>query len=254
MADGTLLQIEDLGIRFGGLVALEAISFSVRQGEVFGLLGPNGAGKTTLFNLISGALKPSSGRILFEGRNITRAKPDRRSKLGIARTFQITQPFHELSVEENVMVGTITRHSSLTAMRREAAPYVEMVGLEHKRHALAKELSTGQRKRLELARALATRPRLLLLDEVTGGVDHASIRGLVDLVASLRDTGVTLLVVEHNMRVITELADRMVFLNRGRMLVEGAPDEVASHDDVVNLYLGSAGQGGSAGAGEGIHA
>ena len=234
-----LLSIEGLGIAFGGVRALQNINFEVQPGEIFGLLGPNGAGKTTLFNLIAGALKPSHGLIHFDGEDITRLKPDRRAKRGIARTFQITQPFHELSVEENVMVGTLTRHRSVRAMRDEAAPYVDQVGLSHKRHALAKELSTGQRKRLELARALAMRPRLLLLDEVTGGVDHASIRGLVDLVASLRETGVTMIVVEHNMRVITELAERMMFLNRGQKLVEGSPEEVAAHPDVVNLYLGA---------------
>jgi branched-chain amino acid transport system ATP-binding protein len=242
MADGShdeILRVEGLGIRFGGLIALDDISFGVRRGEVFGLLGPNGAGKTTLFNLIAGALSPTSGRVVYEGRDVTGLRPDRRSALGIARTFQITQPFLELSVEENVMVGALTRCRTLDEMRFAAGPIVDRVGLAHKRHAPAKELSTGQRKRLELARALATRPRLLLLDEVTGGVDHASIGGLLDLVEHLRDTGVTLLVVEHNVRALMRLADRIVFLNRGRMLAEGTPAEIASHSEVVNLYLGA---------------
>ena len=235
-----ILAVEGLGIRFGGLVAVNDVSFQVRRGEVFGLLGPNGAGKTTLFHLIAGALRPTTGRIRFEGRDITGLRPDQRSRLGIARTFQITQPFAELTVEENVMAAGLVRHRSLAEMRHAAGPFVDMVGLGHKRHALAKELSTGQRKRLELARAMATGPRLLLLDEVTGGVDQASIPGLIDLVAKLRETGVTLVLVEHNMRVIMRLSDRMMFLNRGEKLAEGAPDAIASHPDVVNLYLGSA--------------
>lgn len=233
-----ILAVDGLTIRFGGLVAVNAVSFTVRRGEVFGLLGPNGAGKTTLFHLIAGALHPTAGRIRFEGRDVTGLRPDRRSRLGIARTFQITQPFAELTVEENVMAATLVRYGSLAQMREAAGPYVDMVGLGSKRHALAKELSTGQRKRLELARAMATGPRLLLLDEVTGGVDQASIPGLIDLVARLRETGVTMILVEHNMRVIMRLSDRMMFLNRGEKLAEGAPDAIASHPDVVNLYLG----------------
>ncbi|MCC7275886.1 MAG: ABC transporter ATP-binding protein [Alphaproteobacteria bacterium] len=235
-----ILRVEGLGIRFGGLVAVNDVAFTVRRGEVFGLLGPNGAGKTTLFNLIAGALRPTSGRIWFEGRDVTRLGPDRRSRRGIARTFQITQPFAELTVEENVMAAALVRHRSLAEMRAAAGPFVEMVGLAHKRHALAKELSTGQRKRLELARAMATGPRLLLLDEVTGGVDQASIPGLIDLVARLRAEGMTLILVEHNMRVIMRLSDRMMFLNRGEKLAEGPPDAIAAHPDVVGLYLGAA--------------
>ncbi|WP_123692968.1 ABC transporter ATP-binding protein [Allostella humosa] len=235
-----ILEVEGLGIRFGGLVAVNDVSFRVARGQVFGLLGPNGAGKTTLFNLIAGALQPTTGRIRFEGRDVTGMKPDRRSRLGIARTFQITQPFAELTVEENVMAAALVRHRSLAEMRHAAGPYVDMVGLSHKRHELAKSLSTGQRKRLELARAMATQPRLLLLDEVTGGVDQASIPGLIDLVAKLRETGVTLILVEHNMRVIMRLSDRMMFLNRGEKLAEGPPDAIANHPDVVNLYLGAA--------------
>ncbi|MGE0715835.1 MAG: ABC transporter ATP-binding protein [Alphaproteobacteria bacterium] len=238
--DDDILRVEGLGIRFGGLVAVAEVDFAVRRGEVFGLLGPNGAGKTTLFHLIAGALQPTTGRIWFEGRDVTALRPDRRSRLGIARTFQITQPFAELTVEENVMAAALVRHRTLAEMREAAGPYVEMVGLAHKRHALAKELSTGQRKRLELARAMATKPSLLLLDEVTGGVDQASIPGLIDLVARLRESGVTLILVEHNMRVIMRLSDRMMFLNRGEKLAEGAPDEIARHPDVVNLYLGAA--------------
>jgi branched-chain amino acid transport system ATP-binding protein len=234
-----ILRVQGLSKNFGGLAALRDISLSVREGEIFGLLGPNGAGKTTLFNLISGALRPTSGVILFEERDITGCKPDRRSRLGIGRTFQIVQPFSELTVEENVMTGAITRHTRIKHMREEIQDYIDLVGLAEKRHSRAKQLSTGQLKRLELARALATHPKLMLLDEVTGGVDHATIPGLIDLVSRLRDRGVTLVVIEHNVRVIMELADRVMFLNRGETLAEGSPDDISRHPAVVNLYLGS---------------
>jgi branched-chain amino acid transport system ATP-binding protein len=237
--EAPILSVEKVSKNFGGLAALNDINLSVRLGEIFGLIGPNGAGKTTLFNLLSGALRPDSGRIVFGEDNITRFKADRRSRLGIGRTFQIAQPFLELTVEENVMTGAITRHIRIKHMREEIQEYIDLVGLTDKRNSPAKQLSTGQRKRLELARALATHPKLMLLDEVTGGVDHASIPVLMELVLRLRDRGVTLLIIEHNVRVISELADRIMFLNRGEKLAEGSPDEISRHPDVVNLYLGS---------------
>lgn len=239
MSEPPFLSVDSVSKNFGGLAALQNVSLSVRQGEIFGLLGPNGAGKTTMFNLISGAFRPTSGFIFFQQKNITHYKADRRSRLGIGRTFQIAQPFTELTVEENVMTGSITRHTRIKHMREEIQEYIDLVGLAEKRHSPAKQLSTGQLKRLELARALATHPKLMLLDEVTGGVDHASISGLIDLVTSLRDRGVTLVVIEHNVGVIMELADRIIFLNRGEKLAEGSPDEISRHPAVVNLYLGS---------------
>jgi branched-chain amino acid transport system ATP-binding protein len=239
MPQAPILRVDRVSKTFGGLTALLDVSLAVRQGEIFGLLGPNGAGKTTMFNLISGALRPTSGFIFFQEEDVTRYKADRRSRLAIGRTFQIAQPFAELTVEENVMTGAITRHTRIKHMRQEIQEYIDLVGLAEKRYSPAKELSTGQLKRLELARGLATHPKLMLLDEVTGGVDHASIPGLIDLVMRLRDRGVTLVVIEHNVRVIMELADQVAFLNRGEKLAEGSPDEIARHPEVVNLYLGS---------------
>lgn len=230
----------NLSVHFGGIVAVDDVSFSVEQGEIFGILGPNGAGKTTTFNLIAGAVTLGSGEISLDGVAVSRLRPDQRARSGIARTFQITQPFEHLSVEENVMVGSLFRGGSIASMRDEARGLLEAVGLGSKVKAEAKQLSTGQRKRLELARALATRPRLLLLDEVTGGVDQPSIPGLIELVAKLRDRGITIIIIEHNMRVITGLADRLMFLNRGAKLTEGKPAEVMRHPDVLKLYLGSA--------------
>ena len=230
-----LLAIEGAVKRFGGVVAVDRVDLKVEAGRIVGLLGPNGAGKTTLFNLIAGRLAADEGRIRYDGRDITGLKPDARSRLGIARTFQITQPFVDLSVEENVMVAL---RGTIAERRRAARPFVEMVGLKAKADDPARHLSTGQRKRLELARAMATDPRLLLLDEVTGGVDHASVGGLVQLVRDLNARGVTIVIIEHNTGIIMDIADHVVFLNRGAKLAEGPPTEIARHPEVVRLYLG----------------
>lgn len=233
-----ILRVLNLTKRFGGLVAVNDVTFDVVPGEILGLLGPNGAGKTTLFNMIAGLHLPSSGRLEFKGRDISRAKPHRRAGLGIARTFQITQPFAEMTVEENVMVGALSRCGRVGEARERAQKYIAFVGLTEKRGSLGKELSTGQRKRLELARALATEPTLLLMDEVTGGVDQSAIPGLVDLVTRLKAEGMTIIIIEHNMRVISQLSDRLMFLNNGKAVLMGTPDEVVSNPDVQALYLG----------------
>ena len=234
-----LLDVRDLTKHYGGVSASDAVTFSVADGEIFGVIGPNGAGKTTLFNLITGFEKPDRGTIVFGGRDITGLRPDQRNRSGIARTFQILKPFPRMTVEENVMAGALPRAQGVAEARERAGQYIELVGLAEKRHALGRELSTGQRKRLEMARAMATQPTLLLLDEVTGGVDQPSIPGLIDLVGRLRNEGVSIMVIEHNMRVLMELADRVMFLNLGRKLAEGLPTEVVRHPDVTRLFLGS---------------
>lgn len=238
MSSKTLLRVDDITMSFGGLVAVANLSLTVGAGEILALVGPNGAGKTTTFHVIAGVHKPTAGRIIFDGQDITSSKPDKRCRAGLARTFQITQPFHELTVEENVMVGALAHHHDLADARLDARRYLQMVGLGERANVLAKGLSTGQRKRLEMARAMATRPKLLLLDEVTGGVDQKSIPGLIELVKQLRREGLTLVIIEHNMRVINELADRAVFMNRGEKLVEGKPSDVMQRPEVVELYLG----------------
>jgi branched-chain amino acid transport system ATP-binding protein len=235
---GPLLELAGLTKRFGGVYANRDVSFAVGRGEIVGLIGPNGAGKTTVFNLVTGFLRPDSGTVRFAGAEVTGQRPDRLCHLGVARTFQILKPFPRLTVEENVMIGALTRGGGMHRARESARRCLALVGLEHKRNILARGLSTGQRKRLEMARALATGPQLLLLDEITGGVDQPSIPGLIELVGRLRDEGVTLLVIEHNMRVIMGLADRVVFLHLGEKLAEGRPSEIAAHPDVVALYLG----------------
>ncbi|MBI2527892.1 MAG: ABC transporter ATP-binding protein [Candidatus Rokubacteria bacterium] len=232
-----LLEARNISKRFGGLQANRDLSLDVSDGEIVGLIGPNGAGKTTFFNIVAGVYRPDTGSLRFRGREITGARPHVVSRLGIARTFQIPRPFDTMTVIDNVLVGLVPR-AGAAAADREARALVAAVGLTEKADALASSLSTGQRKRLELARALATRPSLLLLDEVTGGVDQRSIPGLVELVRSVRARGVTLLVVEHNMRVMASLADRIVALNLGAKIAEGRPAEVARDAEVVRTYLG----------------
>ena len=234
----TLLEIRGLSKRFGGVYASRDVSFDVDAGAIVGLIGPNGAGKTTLFNLVTGFLNPDAGEVRFDGREVTGLRPDVLSRRGMARTFQILKPFARLTVEENVMVGALARGENMAGARARAQRCLDLVGIAHKSADLARNLSTGQRKRLEMARAMATQPRLLLLDEVTGGLDQPSIPGLIELVARLRGEGVTLLVIEHNMRVIMGLADKVVFLHLGEKLAEGAPAEIARDPKVVSLYLG----------------
>ena len=232
------LSVLGLTKSYGGVSANRAISFAVRAGEIFGVIGPNGAGKTTLFNLVSGFERPDDGTVSFEGKDVTGLRPDRLNRLGVARTFQVMKPFLRMTVEENVMMGALPRCGGLEEARERAHYCIALVGLEAKTKMLARELSTGQRKRLEMARAMATRPKLLLLDEITGGVDLPSVRGLVELVGRLREEGATLLIIEHNMRVIMQLALRVMFLHLGQKVTEGSPTEVAADPRVRALYLG----------------
>jgi branched-chain amino acid transport system ATP-binding protein len=235
------LEVSGLTRTYGGLIANRAISFDVMQDEILCIIGPNGAGKTTLFNLLSGFERPDKGTVRFEGKDVTGLRPDRLNRLGIARTFQIMRPFARMTAAENVIIGALPRCSGLEEARSEAERCLALVGLRHKSDSLAGGLSTGQRKRLEMARAMATRPRLLLLDEITGGVDLPSIAGLVELVLQLRNEEVTLLVIEHNIRVTMQLADRVVFLHLGQKIAEGLPTQVASDPNVRRLYLGGGG-------------
>lgn len=240
VASAPLLQVDAITMRFGGIVAIDNLSLDVKQGQILALMGPNGAGKTTTFHVIAGVHKPTSGRILFQGQDITAMRPDGRCRAGVARTFQITQPFEQLSVTENIMVGARPFHHSMAELRKASEAFADQVGLGDRLDTPAKGLSTGQRKRLELARAMATRPKLLLMDEVTGGVDMKSIPGLIDLVKSLRRGGLTIVLIEHNMKVINDLADEAIFMNRGARMVSGTPYQVATDPAVVELYLGEA--------------
>ena len=234
------LTVSGITKRFGGITANRDVSFEVAPGELVGIIGPNGSGKSTLFEVISGFYRPDAGEVRLDGGRLTGLAPDRVCRMGIARTFQKLRPFAGLTVIDNVVIGALTRTRDVRHARERALALLDRVGLGEKAFAHARTLSTGQRKRLELARALATEPRVLLLDEVTGGVDQRSIPGLVGLVRELHRDGLTLLVIEHNMRVITAVAQRIVALYLGEKIADGPPDVVVRDRHVVEAYLGQA--------------
>ncbi len=236
-----LLEVRDLTKRFDGLVALDRVSLRIAEREIVGLLGPNGSGKTTLINVIAGRWPPTAGRVLFDGRDITSQPAHELCRLGIARTFQTVKPFDHLSVLDNVALGVLygrRQRVPLEVAREEARRFLEIVDLEDKAGDLAGTLSMGQRKRLELARALATQPRLLLLDEVGAGLTPAGGAALRQLLARLRDEGLTILGVEHTLHAMADIADRLIVLHGGCIIAEGPPEEVLERQDVVEAYMG----------------
>jgi len=234
----SLLEVSHLTRHFGGLTAVQDLSFSIAPGEIVGLIGPNGAGKTTTFNLLSGFITPSAGDIVFSGSKLNGLKPHQVCHLGLTRTFQIVQPFPDMTVLENVMVGAYTRHARSAQARQKAEQMLERVGLGHKAETLGRELTLVELKRLEIGKALATEPRLLLLDEVAAGLNTVEIEDVLTLVRQLNQEGVTLLIVEHLMKVIMSLSHRIVVLDFGQKIAEGAPEEISRNPAVLEAYLG----------------
>ncbi len=236
-----LLDVQGLSKAFGGLLAVDGLSFAVREGEILGLLGPNGSGKTTVFNLIAGALPPDGGQIYFSGRQITRCPPSLRAALGIARTFQLVRVLPNLSALDNVVVARLYGHASapsLSHARAEAWTCLERVGLHAKGRSVAARLTLVERKELEIACALATRPRLVLLDEPAAGLHLEEINALLSLCGQIRREGITLVIVEHNIRAVRALCDRVIVLHAGRKIAEGTPAQALEHAEVVQVYLG----------------
>ena len=234
----SLLQCIGATKAFGGLVAVNGATLELGEGEILGLIGPNGAGKTTLFNIISGEIPPDEGSIHFNGGDITGLKPHVIAQRGLVRTFQIVKPFAKLSVVENVMVGAFINTSSVEKAERRAREVIEFVGLGSDADQLASNLTTASRKRLELARALATRPQLLLLDEVMAGLTPTESASMVELLQEIRQQGVTQLVIEHVMQAIMTLSDRIAVLHHGELIAVGEPAHIASDKRVIKAYLG----------------
>jgi branched-chain amino acid transport system ATP-binding protein len=233
-----ILEIRHVSKFFGGLAANSDVSFSVEEGSIMGLIGPNGAGKTTLFNCITGYYPPSKGEIMFAGRKLNGLAPDRVCKLGMVRTWQKVRPLAKLSVVDNVMVGALARTSSLKTARELAMAQLRVVHMEHRADFLAGGLPIGERKKLEVARALATQPRLLLLDEVMGGLNPAESEEIIQLILDIKQHGLTQMVIEHDMKAIMRISDRIVVLTSGEKLTEGSPQEVVNNPDVISAYLG----------------
>ncbi len=239
----SFLKIDGLSIAFGGLKAVDQVSFDVNQGQIVGLIGPNGSGKTTLLNLVTGFLKPNAGTVTFAGENITGLPRSAMAPRGIARTFQLVKPFLEFTALQNVMVGKAygrEASSNLRQAEEHARASLERVGLGDKARMLAKDLTLMQRKRLELARALAAKPQLLLLDELMAGLNPKEADDACTLIKQIRDSGITILMVEHIVRVICGLSDRVVVLNMGTKIAEGPPNDIIRDSQVIDVYLGRA--------------
>jgi len=242
-----LLEGKEVTRRFGGLVALQNVDFHVDEGEIVGLVGPNGAGKTTLFNMIAGTYPTTSGTIIFEGKDITGFKPYKICKLGIARTFQIPKPFPSMSVYENIFAASVfgcDRAKGTSDIKENINQILEEFGLADKRETPASKLAVFEQRMLEIARALSTKPKMLLLDEVMAGLNPRETTQVIEIIRRLRDDGITILMIEHNMRATMGVSHRVVVLNQGMKIADGKPEEIGKDATVIEAYLGEAYVGG----------
>lgn len=235
-----LLEVKRVSKFFGGLAATRNVSFQINKGEILGLIGPNGAGKTTLFNVINGFYAPSKGEILFKGNKISGLKPHQICQLGIARTFQVVKPLQRMSVLDNVIASAFLRVKSKAAAEKIALETISFTGLLDDKDVISKGLPLGKRKKLEIARALATQPELLLLDESFAGLNPAELDESIEIIRKIKQRGITILIIEHHMKVIMSISDRIVVINYGEKIAEGTPQEIGRNPLVVEAYLGEA--------------
>ncbi|GBF34931.1 branched-chain amino acid transport ATP-binding protein LivG [Desulfocucumis palustris] len=235
-----MLKCDSVSVVFGGLTAVNKVSFNVDENEILGMIGPNGAGKTTLFNAICGDAKSATGKVSFEDRDITPLTTDSRCRLGIGRTFQIPQLFETLTVKENIMIGALCRVPNISSASEIAEKIMELLEIKDLGAHYPAVLTIGQRKRLELSRALATQPKLLLLDEIMGGLHYNEVEETVALLKRIREQGITIFMIEHVISAVVSLCDRVTVMNRGGFIAQGTPSEVMENNEVINAYLGRA--------------
>jgi len=233
-----LLEVKELSKRFGGVTALDNVSIKVSKGELVGIIGPNGAGKTTFYNCVTGFYPPTSGKVFFEGKDITGLPSHKICKMGIARTFQIPRPFMSMTLLENVMIGALGAGMSLSEAKEKAKEVISFLMLEEQADKPISKLNFNYRRRCELARALATNPKLLMLDETFAGLNPSEIDEMVKLVRKIHESGVTIMLTEHVMRVVMSLAERVIVFHQGRVIAEGSPKEIVNDAKVIEAYLG----------------
>jgi len=235
-----MLEVKNVSMHFGGLAAVSNASFEIKKGEILGLIGPNGAGKTTLFNVINGFYNPTKGEVLYNGKRISGLKPHKICERGLARTFQIVKPLQRMSVLDNVIASAFLRSKNKSEARAIAEETLKFTGLYEDRDVISKGLPLGKRKRLEIARALATKPDMLLLDESCAGLNPSELNESIDIIKKIRDRGITILIIEHHMKVIMSISDRIVVLSYGEKIAEGTPAEISNNQLVIEAYLGEA--------------